>query len=162
MSRPIRRAGAAIGATACTALVAAALLGCGGDERSPEAYCRAFYTKAAPIRQGYIDANKNVEQNPLDAIVKVLSAPGDMVVIFDGMVDHAPDDIRSDTEEVRESFKKMQESMGDAVSDPLGALGGGIIRSLSSAGSYERVDAYLNQHCPVDSPLAQKIIRGEE
>jgi len=153
---------AAIAALACAAVGITALTACGGEERSPDAYCRAFYTKAAPIRQGYIDANESLEQDPLSAFVKIVSAPGDMVVIFDGMVDHAPDDIRSDTEEVRDSFKEMQDSMGDAISNPLGALGGSLVRSLSSAGSYQRVDAYLNQHCPVDSPLAQEIIRGEE
>jgi len=134
--------------------------GCGGPERSPEAYCKAFYSKAAPIRQAYVDADP--EKDPLGAVVTLLSAPGDMVSILDGMTRHAPDEIESDTAEVRDSFKRMQEAMGDALSDPLKALGGGLIGSLSSAGAFQRVDSYLGQHCPVDSELAQKYIREAE
>jgi hypothetical protein len=131
--------------------------GCGSDV-SPEAYCRSFYEKAAPIREGYVQAGDTVEADPLGAFVKLMQAPGDMAVIFDGMVDHAPDDIRSDTEQVRDSFKKLQDSMGDNLDNPLKMLGANLMAGLSSAGSFERVDAYLGEHCPVDSELAQDII----
>jgi hypothetical protein len=148
----LRRPGIAL-----AGLVAAACLqGC-GQERSAEAYCEAFYAKAAPIRQAYVDADP--EKDPLGAFVTLMSAPGDMVSILDGMTDHAPDEIKSDTAEVRDSFKDLQDSMGDALSDPLKAIGSGLASSLSSAGAYQRVDGYLAQHCPVDSELAQKYIR---
>jgi len=137
--------------------VLVALSGCGGEERSPEAYCKAFYSKAAPIRESYVRADP--EKDPLGAIVTLLSAPGDMVTILDGMTRHAPDEIESDTAQVRDSFKKMQDTMGDAIKDPFGALGSGLVNSLTSAGAFQRVDSYLGQHCPVDSELAQKYIR---
>jgi hypothetical protein len=148
----------AIGAVACTCALALTACG-GGQERSAEAYCKAFYTKAAPIRQGYIDASKTANGDPLGALVKVLSAPGDLESIFASMADHAPDEIKSDTEEVRDSLKKLQDTMGKAFSNPLGAFGDSLGNSLSSAGAWQRVNAYLNQHCPVSSPLAQKIIQ---
>ncbi len=143
------------------ALVGACLLlaGCGSD-RSPEAYCRSFYEKAAPIRESYVEAGKDVEGNPLAAIVALFSAPGDLASIFDGMIDHAPDEIRSDTVIVRDSFNEMRESMGDAVDSPLKAIGKGLVNSLTSAGAFQRVDTYLTQHCPVDSELAQEYIKG--
>lgn len=146
----------AAGLAACSC--ATALTAC-GDDRSPEAYCRAFYSKAAPIRQGYVDANKTAKADPLGAALKLLAAPGDLESILDGMVDHAPDEIKSDTVVVRDSLKKAQDAMGKAFSNPLQALGEGIGNSLSSAGAYRRVDAYLNTHCPVNSDLAQKYIR---
>ncbi|MBJ7330457.1 MAG: hypothetical protein JHC95_11215 [Solirubrobacteraceae bacterium] len=133
-----------------------------GDERSPEAYCRAFYEHAAPIRRGYVDAGNNAKSNPIEAIATILASPGDLVTIFDAMVDHAPDEIQSDTEEVRDSFKRAQEHLGEAASNPLGALGAGLIGSMTSAGASRRVDAYLNEHCPVDSPLAQEYIDAAE
>jgi hypothetical protein len=147
----------AAGATLCSC--AAALTACGGEERSAEAYCRAFYSKAAPIRQGYVDANKTAKTDPLGAALKLFAAPGDFESIFDGMVDHAPDEIKSDTVVVRDNLKKAQDSMGKAFSDPLGAFGDSLGSGLSSAGAYQRVDAYLNAHCPVDSDVAQQYIR---
>jgi hypothetical protein len=154
-----------IKSTASAVLLAAtalSLTACGsGDERTPEAYCRAFYSKAAPIRQSYLDADRNMNADPLGGILKVLQAPGDMQAIFGGMVDHAPDDIKSDTEQVRDSFKKMQDTEGDALSNPLLAAGKGIVNSLASAGSFNRVDAYLGAHCPVNSKIAQDIINGK-
>src|SRR4051794_28900014 len=84
--------------------VAVLTAGCGGDERSAEAYCRAFYAKAAPIRQSYVDQNERVNSDPFGSIIKLLQAPGDFVSIFDSMVDHAPDEIKSDTVIVRDSF----------------------------------------------------------
>lgn len=134
------------------------LAGCGGSERSPEAYCKAFYETGAPIRESYVEADENLEEDPLGSISTLLSAPGDMVVIFSHMADHAPDEIRSDTEAARDSLKEQQDSLGDALSDPLGALGKGLINGLTSSGSFSRVDAYLNRHCPVNSDLAQSII----
>lgn len=136
---------------------ATAFSGC-GTERSAEAYCKAFYAKAAPIREEYVDRNEQLEQNPLGAIATLFSAPGDLEAIFDGMVDHAPDEIKSDTVVVRDSFEKLQESMGDALGDPLAAFGGALMSSLTSSGASRRVDEYLAEHCPVSSPLAQEII----
>lgn len=149
------------GAATCAAAAALAALATGcGSERSAEAYCKAFYAKAAPIRQSYVDAGDGAQQDPLAALVKVLSAPGDLTSIFDGMVDHAPDDIKGDTVVVRDSFKQLQDSMGKAIGNPLEALGEGVAGSLTSAGAMERVGAYLDKHCPVDSPLAQQYIQG--
>jgi hypothetical protein len=153
ISRSLAAAGVA---GACVALSA-----CGSD-RSPEAYCKAFYAKAAPIRQSYVDANKGADKNPVLALAMVLRAPGDFVSILDGMVDHAPDEIKSDTMEARDSLKSMQESMGKGITNPLGALAENLVNSLTSAGAFDRVDAYLNDHCPVSSALAQKYIKAAE
>ena len=150
-------------AVVCAALVACvlAVTGCSSEpERSAEAYCTAFYEKAAPIREGYVEAGETVEENPLRAFARLMQAPGDFVVILDGMVDHAPDEIRSDTEAMRDSLKKQTEAAGDAIGDPLGAIGAGLVNALATSGSYGRVDAYLNEHCPVDSELAQRIIKN--
>jgi hypothetical protein len=138
------------------------LAACGGTERSPEAYCRAFYETAAPIRESYVEADEEVEDDPLQAIVTLLGSPGDLVVIFDSMAAHAPDEIRADTEAARDAMKKEQDAIGEGLSDPLGALGKSLAAGVTSSGSFSRVDDYLNEHCPVDSALAQNIIEGSE
>jgi hypothetical protein len=151
---------------ACALLAFAAiglsLASCGGSERSPEAYCQAFYATAAPIRESYVEANEELEDDPLQSIVTLLGSPGDMAVIFDTMAAHAPDEIRADTEAARDAMKKEQDAIGDGLSDPLRALGGSLAAGLTSSGSFSRVDDYLDQHCPVDSSLAQGIINGSQ
>jgi hypothetical protein len=144
------------------AAIALSLAACGGSERSSEAYCRAFYETAAPIRETYVQADEELEDDPLQSIVTLLGSPGDMAVIFDTMTAHAPDEIRADTEAARDAMKKEQDAIGDGLSDPLGALGGSLAAGLTSSGSFSRVDDYLNQHCPVDSSLAQGIIHGSQ
>jgi hypothetical protein len=163
MSRPVgfRLLGSLMLAAVAT-LALPACGGGGGSERSPDAYCTAFFTKAAPIRKSYVDAGKNAESDPLGIILKSLSSPGDLQSIFDAMVDHAPDDIKSDTVIVRDAFKDMRSTMGKAVSDPIGAIAQNLGSSLSSAGAFQRVGAYLDDHCPVTSELAQKIIKKSE
>jgi hypothetical protein len=141
-----------------TALVTLALTSCGDEERSADAYCRAFYEHAAPIRKSYVEADERMEEDPIGSIVTLLGSPGDIAVIFDAMVDHAPEEIRSDTEAARDAVGDQQDALDDALSDPLGALGGSLIEGLTSSGSFARVDAYLNEHCPVDSELAREVI----
>lgn len=150
------------GSGAFLAVTALALIlpACGGSERTAEAYCKSFYETAAPIRESYVEANEELEADPLNAIVTLLGSPGDLAVIFDSMVAHAPDEIRSDTEAVRDAMKKEQDAIGEGLSDPLGALGNSLAAGITSSGSFSRVDTYLNEHCPVDSQLAQEIING--
>lgn len=154
---------ASICAIATAVIAAVSVGGCGGSsERSAEAYCRAFYETAAPIRKSYIEADEQAETNPLQTLVTLLGSPGDLSVIFDTMATHAPDEIRSDTEAVRDAMKKEQEAIGEGLSDPLGALGNSLAAGVTSSGSFTRVDNYLNEHCPVDSPLAKQIIEESE
>lgn len=99
-----------------------------------------------------------MEEDPLGSIVTLVGAPGDLVVILDTMVDHAPDEIRSDTEAARDALEEQQDALADALSDPFGAIGGGLIAGITSAGSFSRVDAYLGEHCPLDSELAGEFV----
>ena len=152
------------GATALLAVAlvagAAALSACGGDERSRQAYCSAFYSRAAPMRQAWVDQNNAGDANPLTSIITVLAAPGQLETVFDGMVDHAPDDIKPETVQVRDAFKQTADNMGESATDPIGGLASAFATSISSAGSFQKVDTYLSSHCPVSSPLAQKYIRA--
>lgn len=134
------------------------LAACGGPERSAEAYCRAFYETAAPLRADYEEADENAEEDPLGAIATILRSPGDLKVMLSKMAEHAPDEVKADTEAARDALEDQQDAIGDVFSDPLGAIGGGLIAGLTSSGSFSRIDAYLGEHCPVDSELAQEAI----
>jgi hypothetical protein len=163
MRRPVTTRFASAGLLAAAVIAAVWTGGCGGgSDRSAEAYCRSFYETAAPIRKSYVEADEQAETEPLQALVTLLGSPGDLGVIFDSMAAHAPDEIRSDTEAVRDAMKKEQEAIGEGLSDPIGALGNSLAAGVTSSGSFTRVDNYLNEHCPVDSKLAQEVINESE
>jgi hypothetical protein len=147
-----------VAALAVLALLTVGLAACGGAERSADAYCRAFYETAAPLREDFEEADENAEEDPLGAIATILRSPGDLKVMLSKMAEHAPDEIKADTEAARDALEDQQDAIGDVFSDPLGAIGGGLIAGLTSSGSFSRIDAYLGEHCPVDSELAQEAI----
>ncbi|HEX5982956.1 MAG TPA: hypothetical protein VFY69_01995 [Solirubrobacterales bacterium] len=109
-----------------------------------------------------MEADERMEEDPLGSIVTLLGSPGDLTVIFDSMAEHAPDEIRADTEAARDALQEQQDALGDALSDPLGAIGSSVIGGLTSSGSFTRVDEYLAEYCPPDSELAREIIDDYE
>jgi hypothetical protein len=134
------------------------LSGCFGPERSAAAWCDAYWDKAIPIHDGYQEHADMAEEDPFPIILDVFALPGDMAVVLDDMAKVAPEEIRSDTEALRDSMKKLAETEGKAFSDPLGALGDGIGNALSTMGSSRRVDEYFSRHCgtPADARAARQ------
>ncbi|OOP59417.1 hypothetical protein BMF89_20490 [Arthrobacter sp. SRS-W-1-2016] len=80
-------------------------------------------------------------KNPLGSLLNAASAIGDLKSMWKDMADVAPDEIRSDTESVRDAWAKQEDA---AVSGDWKALVGGAI---FNAGPMSRVDAYVRQHC---------------
>ncbi len=136
---------------------------CGGQSsasaKSPEAYCRSFYSAAAPLHDKYTQANANAKSDPLMGLATILSSPGDLATVFDGMVSHAPSDIEADTVAVRESFRQLQGNLAKSATDPLGGLASSLVAGLASNGSIERVGNYLQAHCPLNSAIARAYIK---
>jgi len=127
--------------------------------KSPEAYCRSFYSAAAPLHDKYTEVNANAKSDPLMGLATILSSPGDLATVFDGMVSHAPSDIEADTVAVRESFRQLQGNLAKSASDPLGGLASSLVAGLASNGSIERVGNYLQAHCPLNSSIARAYIK---
>jgi len=153
------KSGLVIGVVVLAAVAGALGVSACGDEaeaRTPEAYCRAFYEKGVTLHDEYQQASDNMETDLLGGMITLFSAPGDLATLLDDMAAHAPDEIRSDTEAVRDAFKKQQDSMGDALTNPLGALGSGLATALTTSGSFRRVDEYLGEHCPLDGEMARE------
>ena len=80
--------------------------------------------------------------DPFGSLLTVAAAPGDLVVLFDKLAKVAPDEIQSEVEAIHDSLKDQQDAMGDAIDNPLGAIGSSLISGLTNAGSYQAVDEY--------------------
>lgn len=152
-------------ALALAALLGAALSSCGssgseddasnGSNRTPGAYCHAFYSRAAPLHDEFAAGSKDAVAGLLGAI----TAPGRLAIVFADMARHAPDDIATDTEAVRDAFQKVQDSAGDSSSNPVAAIVKGTLAGAAASDSLHRVGRYLQAHCPLDSAIARKYVR---
>ena len=135
--------------------LALSVSGCGSSDRSPTAYCEAYYVGAAPLVRQENAAAGNAASDPLGALATGLASIGGLETVFDSMDQHAPADIEPATAQVRDSLKSLESSAGQG---PLNALASGLISSLMSADAYQQVGNYLNAHCPLTSALAQRYV----
>lgn len=113
-----------------------ALTACGSaSSRSVEAYCNTMVKH----RDRYLTAMDNT--GDLSGLIGAAGAIGDLKIMWDEMAEVAPEDIRSDTEAVRDSWRKAEES----------ATGGDFMTLFSNAlfnsAAIERVDAYIIDNC---------------
>lgn len=124
-----------------------ALGGCGGQDRSVQAYCSYFYGRGSQLRNQWIHADQTMKQDPLGAIAALLASPRDLAVFFHQLSLRAPDGISDDVQTLSDAFQNEANSMGSALSDPLGALGQGLLNGLTTLPAEERVNAFTSQNC---------------
>lgn len=147
---PVRRNRAAITTLVGVALLAG-LTGCGGQERSPEAFCEVMDKHRERYEESAGQAMDLVERGDglglLGGAAQMVSALGDLQLMWDELAEVAPEEIRADIEVVRDNNKAQLENAKKAVEDPLGALVGGLAGGLFNSGSYTRVNDYAGEHC---------------
>lgn len=130
-------------------MVAALVLsGCGGTERSAQAVCHVFDTQAVALHDAYQqDAAQVSKGNPLPTFIDVIKLPNDMAVLMHQMDKVAPDPIESDFASLASYFEDLSKNQGKELSDPVGALGQGLVSAIGISGSYARVDSFLAANC---------------
>lgn len=122
-------------------LILLALLaqGCGGgDQRSAEAYCRAFYVSGGPLHPERTDGAVREGAGPLTTILTGASVRPP--IILEAMSEHAPSNV---------SFASRR---------LLSASRHSPLARLSREPSYARVDAYLRRHCSLNSSLGRDLL----
>lgn len=135
------------------------LAACSGSEptRSVTNFCNTYNTekanfqsKYAPLESG--DQPQNGEAVLTDLIMGFQSL-GDVSVILTKLDNVAPSDIEPDVAAVLDSWKGMQDSLGDEASNVLnpggllGAMLKGLLASVESGGSWNRVGDYIEKNC---------------
>ncbi len=148
---PCKRLRAAVSACVAAMVLLAA---CGsGPSRSTASFCDEFQSRAIELHDKYkaeVRAS-DPKGDPLGSLLRLtataLEAQGDMVSLFDALDQRAPDSIEPDVATMRDSLKSQAEAMRNAASDPLGALGGGLIAGLQAMGSAKRVDTFIASNC---------------
>ena len=106
-------------------------------------FCRVYLEE----KRTYLEKYGRTTGEPLQDLANGLGAMSAWVPMFDRLAKVAPDEIQSDVEHIRDSLKEQQAAAGEAIGDPLGALGRGLISGLMTMDSWQRVGSYVDQHC---------------
>lgn len=121
-----------------------------GSHRSVKEFCDTFKEQAIALHTKYESADKSIQTGgagTLAGLVTLVQSTSDFVVMFDALDKVAPDDIEPDVAQVLDSLKQAEENNNDALSDPLKALGSGMLIALQSGGAFNNVNTYIEQHC---------------
>lgn len=130
-------------------------------ERSPEAYCEVLETELRRLEDEYATEQAGIDTDDpgladiLAAFGLLAGLPSDLARIFEKAEQVAPPEIEVETRELKENFRSQADRMGalagDAASDPLAALFGGLATALVEGAQMqrpiERFDAYTSEHC---------------
>ena len=143
--RAVTYIGARRGATlSLIALSVQFLSGC-GSQRNAASYCDYFYGQGQVVRQRYEDINRRGQ--PVEQIVALLGAQGDIGSFLDGLAKRSPDEIQADVEALAKAMHKQQDSLSGSVSNPLGGLIGSLLAGAATAGPSARINSYTTKHC---------------
>lgn len=124
-----------------------ALAGCGEPERSAATYCQKYESGFEKIKGDNPKIDQYENTNPLELLLTLPSAMGDITALIGDMSEVAPDEIQTDVERVHENLKKSQDSTGEIIGSPLAGIAGALGRALTDGGAFNRMDAYTLEHC---------------
>lgn len=131
------------------------LLASCGTSRSAAAVCHVWDTEGLALHKEYVKDGQALSQTQhfsvgsLTAIGDLISSPSQLGSLFSDMAAVAPQPIEHDFTNLADSYKNEQQNLGNALANPLGALGAGLIDGIGSMGSAQRVNNYLAAHCGI-------------
>ena len=134
-------------------VMVAAMLGtwlvvaCSSPSPTAADFCRTLAQQKAQYLSSYGNMSGN---NGLEDLVKVISAVGQWVPIFEALQQNSPPAIEPQVANIVSSLKQEQAEAGSEASDPLGALFSGLMTSLESSGSWQQVSNYAVANCGSD------------
>lgn len=147
-------------AAAGTAAAVLATTGCMGSGPTVEGFCSTYHKEKVQFTSKYASSGRPIAQNDPHATAKIVvdllmavQSLGDAKVILQKLDDAAPKDIKPDMDTVLESWKSTQGTLGDEAShifSPTSMFGDvikGMLASVESNGSWQRVGDYITKNC---------------
>jgi hypothetical protein len=119
-------------------------------ERSTEAFCEVYNQD----QQEYTAKYGGQPEDGFDAFGNAVGAMSAWVPMFDRWADHAPDEIRSDVEHIRDSVKSQIDQAGGSADNPLGSLAEMFVTGMMARDSFERLGAFVEANCVTDEMRA--------
>lgn len=127
------------------AIIGAGLVtGCSSPPPTAADFCQTLAQQKAQYLSTYGNTSGG---NVLGDLVKVISAVGQWVPIFETLQRNSPPAIEPQVANIVDSLKEEQQEAANEASNPLGALVSGVMTSLESSGSWQQVNNYINANC---------------
>jgi len=153
--RRLRRVRGLVAVAGVVALCATT--GCSSEpERSAAKFCSTYHSEKAKFQAKYTPMESSSPKDlggVLTNLMMGFQSLGDGTVIFTKLDKVAPDDIEPDVKAVLDSWKGMQDTMGDEAANAfnpgglIGTMFKGMLASIESQGSWNRVGDYIQTHC---------------
>ena len=112
--------------------------------RDSATYCETVATH----KDRYLNSMSQAAEGSLGDLLTGLSAIGDLKNMWVALAEVAPEEIRIDTEAVRDAWIAQEKAAAN------GDVGGALISGLLNSGSMSRVDSYIRDNCDIDSSNA--------
>ncbi len=125
-------------------LTTAVVSACSSSPPTAADFCRTLAQQKAKYLSTYGNA---ASSNGLEDLALALSAVGQWVPIFEALQQNSPPSIEPQVASIVSALQQEQQETADAASDPLGAIGAGLITGLESSGSWQQVSDYAAAHC---------------
>lgn len=123
----------------------------GSEDSGADGFCDVWWESAVDLRGRWSETSN---EDPVASLLLLISAPNDLARHFERAAGVAPEEIRGDLQALAEHFDEALDDAGDLVGDPLSFLVGSVVSGAGVAGSFERVDSYVSENCPVPADLA--------
>lgn len=131
-------------ALAAVIIGAGLVTGCSSPPPTAADFCQTLAQQKAQYLSTYGNTSGG---NVLEDLVKVISAVGQWVPIFETLQQNSPPAIEPQVANIVDSLKEEQQEAANEASNPLGALVSGVMTSLESSGSWQQVNDYINANC---------------
>lgn len=144
-----RRASASAASLLVLAMLAPGLGGCSTDSsaRSVSAYCKTFYQRGTEFRSQFQGSGANGSQNPLKAIVSLITVPAQLADFFGALDKVAPPDIEPQVAQIQQAFQNEIDNATKDITNPVGGFIEGLASAIETGPAWNAVNNWTDANC---------------
>jgi hypothetical protein len=110
-------------------------------------YCSYFSDQGRQLEERWSQSSSKADQNPFNDLSSVFADLPEAVSFLHELSLRAPEPIAADVQTLSEALKQASAQLGAGVTDPFGAVAGGLAEGLEYGGVEQRVNEYTKEHC---------------
>ena len=139
-----------------------AISGCSTSSsgRSVDAYCMTFYEKGTQFRNEYLKVDANESNDPLGALVALITAPSQLADFFGDLAEVAPPSIEPQVAQIQAAFQKEVNGATGDLTNPIGGIINGLASAIETGPAWSAVNSWTDSNC--GPPPGTKWLNGSQ